>query len=57
MWKTIVAIAVGAALGAVLRWQLGTRLNSLFPTLPPGTLAANLIGAEGRGFRQVLATP
>ncbi len=45
MWKTIVAIAVGAALGAVLRWQLGTRLNSLFPTLPPGTLAANLIGA------------
>ena len=45
MWKTIVAIAVGAALGAVLRWQLGTRLNSLFPTFPPGTLAANLIGA------------
>ena len=45
MWKTIVAIAVGAALGAVLRWQLGTRLNSLFPTLPPGTLVANLIGA------------
>lgn len=45
MWKSIVAITVGAALGAVLRWQLGTRLNSLFPTIPPGTLAANLVGA------------
>ena len=29
----------------MLRWQLGLRLNSLFPTVPPGTLAANLIGA------------
>jgi CrcB protein len=45
MWKSILAIAVGAALGALLRWQLGARLNSLFPTIPPGTLAANLIGA------------
>jgi len=45
MWKSIVAIAVGAALGALLRWQLGTRLNSAFPTIPPGTLVANLIGA------------
>ena len=45
MWKSIVAIAVGAVFGAVLRWQLGTRLNGLFPTIPPGTLVANLIGA------------
>lgn len=45
MWKSIVAIAVGAALGAVLRWHLGAKFNSLFPTIPPGTLAANLIGA------------
>ena len=45
MWKSIAAIAVGAALGALLRWQLGNRLNALFPSLPPGTLAANLIGA------------
>ena len=45
MWKSIVAIAIGAALGALLRWHLGTRLNSLFPTIPPGTLVANLIGA------------
>jgi len=38
------AIALGAALGALLRWQLGVRLNAWFPELPPGTLAANLIG-------------
>jgi fluoride exporter len=45
MWKSIVAVAIGAALGAVLRWWLSARLNALFPTIPPGTLAANLIGA------------
>ena len=44
MWKSILAISVGAALGALLRWRLGARLDSLFPTVPPGTLAANLIG-------------
>ncbi|MDP1610411.1 MAG: fluoride efflux transporter CrcB [Sulfuritalea sp.] len=44
MWKPILAISLGSALGAVLRWGLGTRLNSLFPDIPPGTLAANLIG-------------
>ena len=45
MWKSILALALGAALGALLRWQLGSRLNSVFPTIPPGTLTANLIGA------------
>ena len=45
MWKSVAAIAVGSALGALLRWQLGDKLNSLFPTIPPAPLAANLIGA------------
>ena len=45
MWRSILAIAAGAALGAVFRWHLGARLNGLFPAVPPGTLAANLIGA------------
>ena len=45
MGKSMVAIGLGAALGAILRWWLGNRLNSLFPSLPPGTLAANIIGA------------
>jgi CrcB protein len=44
MWKSVVAICVGASLGALLRWWLGAQLNSLFPAVPPGTLAANLIG-------------
>ena len=38
------AVGVGGALGTWLRWWLGLRLNALFPTLPLGTLAANLVG-------------
>lgn len=38
------AIGPGAAIGAILRWILGTQLNALFPSLPPGTLVANLLG-------------
>lgn len=38
------AVGTGAALGAWLRWALGMALNPLFPTVPLGTLAANLIG-------------
>jgi CrcB protein len=44
MWKPIIAISVGGSLGALLRWWLGTTLNAHFPTIPPGTLAANLVG-------------
>lgn len=44
MWKSIVAISVGASAGALLRWWLGDRLNAAFPLLPPGTLTANIIG-------------
>ena len=44
MWKSVVAICVGASVGALLRWWLGAQLNSLFPTIPPGTLTANLVG-------------
>ena len=44
MWKVILAISLGASFGAVLRWFLGVQFNSLFPTMPPGTLIANLIG-------------
>lgn len=44
MLTQALAVAVGAAGGALLRWQLGVRLNALLPTLSPGTLLANLIG-------------
>ncbi|MDD5297408.1 MAG: fluoride efflux transporter CrcB [Rhodocyclaceae bacterium] len=38
------AVGLGAAFGAWLRWWLSLALNPAFPTLPLGTLAANLIG-------------
>jgi len=38
------AVGGGAAAGAWVRWWLGMLLNPVFPTLPLGTLAANLIG-------------
>lgn len=40
----IVAVGAGAAFGAWVRWGLGALLNPIFPTLPLGTLAANLVG-------------
>lgn len=44
MLNSILAISLGASLGAVLRWLLGLTLNSFFPTVPLGTLTANLVG-------------
>ena len=38
------AIGLGASFGAWLCWGLGLWLNPLFPTVPQGTLAANLLG-------------
>ena len=40
----ILAVGVGAAIGAWLRWWLGILLDPVFPTVPFGTLAANLVG-------------
>lgn len=44
MWFSILAISIGAAIGALIRWLLGITLNALFPMLPLGTLVANLAG-------------
>lgn len=44
MIGSVLSISAGASLGALLRWLLAGRFNPLFPALPPGTLAANLIG-------------
>lgn len=41
----LVAIMIGGAVGCVIRWFFGIKLNSLFPSLPPGTLVVNLLGA------------
>lgn len=40
----VLSVFVGAGLGACLRWWLSLRLNPVFPTIPLGTLASNLIG-------------
>jgi CrcB protein len=40
----MMAVAVGGMLGCLMRWFLALVLNRYFPTIPPGTLAANLIG-------------
>ena len=45
-----VAVGGGAAAGAWLRWWLGMVLNPVFPTLPFGTLAANLLGGYLMGL-------
>ena len=42
---SFVAIGVGAALGAWLRWGFGLWLNPLAGLIPMGTLVANLLGA------------
>jgi|SRR6185312_5693521 len=43
-WSGALAVGAGAAVGAWLRWIFGMLWNPLFPTLPLGTLAANLVG-------------
>jgi CrcB protein len=44
MWRSFAAVGVGAMFGAWLRWGLGVWLNPLTPSLPVGTLTANLAG-------------
>lgn len=44
MLKSLIVIAIGASVGAWLRWLLGIKLNALFPTIPPGTVVANMVG-------------
>lgn len=41
----VLAVGIGAALGAIARWLLGLWLNSYSASLPWGTLVANLAGA------------
>lgn len=38
------AVGIGGALGCWLRWWLAIVLNPLFPSVPLGTLTANLVG-------------
>lgn len=38
------AVGLGAAIGACLRWRLGMLMNSIHEHIPLGTLCANLVG-------------
>jgi CrcB protein len=42
MFLSIIAVALGGALGSLLRWVLGVRFNASFPDVPLGTLLSNL---------------
>jgi fluoride exporter len=55
-WRSLVAVAVGGMLGCLLRWVLAILLNRYFPSVPPGTLAANLIGCYIIGVAIALFT-
>jgi fluoride exporter len=55
-WGGILAVGGGAAIGAWLRWWLGVMLNPLFPTVPLGTLSANLLGGLLMGFAMEVIT-
>lgn len=49
MLYSIIAIALGAVIGALSRWSLSQWLNHHM-ALPLGTLLANLLGAYGIGL-------
>ena len=42
--QSAIAIFIGAGFGALSRWGLAHAFNPVFPAIPLGTLAANLIG-------------
>lgn len=45
-----VAVSLGAAVGALVRWQLGLWLNAKSWPVPAGTLAANVLGGYLAGL-------
>jgi CrcB protein len=44
MIYALLSIGIGATLGAWLRWWFALTMNSIFPTIPLGTLTANVLG-------------
>ncbi|CUI16836.1 crcB Protein [Candidatus Protochlamydia naegleriophila] len=54
--QSLISIGIGAIFGALLRWKLGESYNHVFPTLPIGTLIANLLGSFLMGMLIFLTT-
>ncbi len=50
MYASLFAIAIGSVLGGWLRWFVSLRLNHLYPNIPLGTVAVNLLGGFVIGF-------
>jgi CrcB protein len=59
MLASIASICAGASAGALLRWLLSASLNALWPSVPLGTLVANLSGGYliGLAFAWISANP
>jgi CrcB protein len=59
MLASIASICAGASAGALLRWLLSASLNALWPSVPLGTLIANLSGGYliGLAFAWISANP
>ena len=55
-WTSVAAVGAGAAVGAWLRWGLAVAFNPLFPNVPLGTAAANLVGGLLMGLAMELFT-
>lgn len=53
---SVIAVFGGGGIGCLLRWWLGILLNPLFPTVPMGTVAVNLIGGMLIGLASAFFT-
>ena len=53
---SVVAVGGGAAAGAWIRWIFGMLLNPIFPPIPLGTVAANILGGLLMGVCMALMT-
>lgn len=52
-WMHALAVAIGGALGSLLRWRMSLWLNPLFQPFALGTLAVNCVGGLLIGFSLV----
>ena len=43
-WSTLLAVALGSAIGGALRWTVGLWVNPIWPGFPLGTLVVNCVG-------------
>jgi fluoride exporter len=54
--RTIIGVALAGAVGAVLRWGLGTAIGERFPSFPWATMFINVTGSFMLGLLFVVLT-